>query len=555
MMKKALSLILALAMALSLAACGGSKTETPADNGGSTADNTSAEPTQMTLILRGGTYAEALKASLPDFEAEHNVKIDVQELSFDDLHTGIALDAVNSTGAYDLCMVDGSWMAEFTENNVLANLSEMGYSFDDDIIPATTTICKVDDNIYLAPFFGNVTVMLYNKQLIADAGYTPEDITTFEDLKVIAQKTKDAGKTGFLIRGGSADNIVSDFIPHLLVHGGWVIDENNQPTVDTPEFKAAMQEYLDLYALGGTMDKDDIVAAIDGGTAALGQAWPGWYVPTADTNANYTVIPTKLNDSDTPKNTSMYGVWCIGIPNNAPHKDLAMELLHNFDEAKAEQVAQMETDVDRFEDELGTYLVKLSSKQLSNKDSETLNTILHCIGDFERISDHARNIKEAAQEMHDKQLVFSEKAQEELKVFERAVHDVLDLTMTSFKNGDLNLARQVEPLEEVIDGLSLDVKQRHVRRLRKGKCTIELGFILSDVITNFERVSDHCSNIAVCLVQVNEDEFDTHAYLDELRQEDNKDFQSKVLACREKYQLPPTKQERLAEKNAKLLAE
>ena len=327
MMKKALSLILALAMALSLAACGGSKTETPADNGGSTADNTSAEPTQMTLILRGGTYAEALKASLPDFEAEHNVKIDVQELSFDDLHTGIALDAVNPTGAYDLCMVDGSWMAEFTENNVLANLSEMGYSFDDDIIPATTTICKVDDNIYLAPFFGNVTVMLYNKQLIADAGYTPEDITTFEDLKVIAQKTNDAGKTGFLIRGGSADNIVSDFIPHLLVHGGWVIDENNQPTVDTPEFKAAMQEYLDLYALGGTMDKDDIVAAIDGGTAALGQAWPGWYVPTADTNANYTVIPTKLNDSDTPKNTSMYGVWCIGIPNNAPHKDLALELL------------------------------------------------------------------------------------------------------------------------------------------------------------------------------------------------------------------------------------
>ena len=326
-MKKALSLILALAMALSLAACGGSKTETPADNGGSTADNTSAEPTQMTLILRGGTYAEALKASLPDFEAEHNVKIDVQELSFDDLHTGIALDAVNSTGAYDLCMVDGSWMAEFTENNVLANLSEMGYSFDDDIIPATTTICKVDDNIYLAPFFGNVTVMLYNKQLIADAGYTPEDITTFEDLKVIAQKTKDAGKTGFLIRGGSAENIVSDFIPHLLVHGGWVIDENNQPTVDTPEFKAAMQEYLDLYALGGTMDKDDIVAAIDGGTAALGQAWPGWYVPTADTAANYTVIPTKLNDSDTAKNTSMYGVWCIGIPNNAPHKDLALELL------------------------------------------------------------------------------------------------------------------------------------------------------------------------------------------------------------------------------------
>ena len=235
--------------------------------------------------------------------------------------------------------------------------------------------------------------------------------------------------------------------------------------------------------------------------------------------------------------------------------DLAMELLQGYDVAKAEQVAQMETDVDRFEDELGTYLVKLSSRQLSGKDSETLNTILHCIGDFERISDHARNVKEAAQEMYDKKLDFSDKAQEELKVFERAVHDILDITMNSFIKGDLNLARQVEPMEEVIDGLSLDVKQRHVRRLRKGKCTIELGFILSDVITNFERVSDHCSNIAVCLVQVNEDEFDTHAYLDELRQEDNLDFQGKVMACREKYQLPPTKQDRVMEKNAKLLAE
>lgn len=168
---------------------------------------------------------------------------------------------------------------------------------------------------------------------------------------------------------------------------------------------------------------------------------------------------------------------------------------------------------------------------------------------------HARNVKEAAQEMYDKKLDFSDKAQEELKVFERAVHDILDITMNSFIKGDLNLARQVEPMEEVIDGLSLDVKQRHVRRLRKGKCTIELGFILSDVITNFERVSDHCSNIAVCLVQVNEDEFDTHAYLDELRQEDNLDFQGKVMACREKYQLPPTKQDRVMEKNAKLLAE
>lgn len=358
-MKKALSLILALAMSLTLVACGGSKTETPADPGTSDSSTTS-EPTKMTLILRGGTYAEAIKHSLAAFEAENNVVIETQELSFDDLHTGIALDAVNATGSYDLCMVDGSWMAEFTENGVLANLSDMGYSFDDDIIPATTSICINDGSIYLAPYFGNVTIMLYNKQLIEDAGYKPEEITTFEDLMDIAQKTNAAGKTGFLIRGGSGDNIVSDFIPHLLAYGGWVVDENNNPTVNTPEFKAAFENYLKLYALGDTMDKDDIVAAIDNGNAALGQGWPGWYVPTADSNANYIAIPTKLNDADTAKNTSMYGVWCIGIPANAPHKDLAMKLFEYV----------MSADVQKDSIEIGGVPCRYSSLQ----DAEVLKT-------------------------------------------------------------------------------------------------------------------------------------------------------------------------------------
>ena len=328
-MKKLFALILTLAMVMSLAACG-SKEEKPAETPSETPSETpaeSAEPTKLTLILRGGTYGDVIKAALPAFEAENNVKCEVLDLSFDDLHSKIALDAVNAKGAYDLCMVDGSWMAEFTENEVLANLSEMGYSFDDDIIPATTDICVVDDDIYLAPYFGNVTVMLYNKQLIADAGYAPEDIDTFADLMDIAQKSNAAGKKGFLIRGGSGDNIVSDFIPHLLAYGGWVVDENNQPTVNTPEFNAAFENYIELYKLGDTLDKDDIVAAIDNGDAALGQGWPGWYVPTADSNANYTVIPTKLDDSDSAKNTSMYGVWTIGICNNSQNKEMTLKLM------------------------------------------------------------------------------------------------------------------------------------------------------------------------------------------------------------------------------------
>ena len=327
-MKKLLTLVLALAMTLSLAACGGS--DTTATDSGSSGDSSSGEPTKMTLILRGGAYGESLQAMLPAFEEEHNVDIEVQLLSFDDLHTGIALDAVNETGTYDLCMVDGSWMAEFTANGVLANLSEMGYSFDDDIIPATTSICMVDDNIYLAPYYGNVTVMMYNKQLLADAGYAPEDIDSFQDIQDIAQKTRaaDSSKNGFLIRGGSADNILSDFLPHLVVHGGWVVDENNNPTVDTPEFRAAMEDYLALYNVGGTLDKDDIVASVTSGETAMAQIWPGWYTPTADGPADYITIPTKLTDDGQDMGAvALQGVWCIGIPDNAPHKDLALELL------------------------------------------------------------------------------------------------------------------------------------------------------------------------------------------------------------------------------------
>ena len=218
--------------------------------------------------------------------------------------------------------------------------------------------------------------------------------------------------------------------------------------------------------------------------------------------------------------------------------NLSMGLLREYNEEKAKRVVELENRVDRFEDELGSYLVKLSARDMSEQDSHTLTSILHCIGDFERISDHARNVKEAAEEMYVKKLQFSEKAGKELEVFTRAVHDILKITMLCFAEEDLGLAGQVEPLEEVIDGLNKDIKQRHVKRLQKGKCTIELGFILSDITTNLERVSDHCSNIAVCMLQEKGDGQEPHAYLDELKTEDNIDFMGKVHVYRERYRLP-----------------
>lgn len=218
--------------------------------------------------------------------------------------------------------------------------------------------------------------------------------------------------------------------------------------------------------------------------------------------------------------------------------NLSMELLGNYNEETAERVVELEGRVDKFEDALGSYLVRLSAKDMSEQDSHTLTAILHCIGDFERISDHARNIKEAAEEMDKKKLQFSEKAGKELEVLKKAIHDILKITMLCFAEEDFSLAKQVEPLEEVIDGLNMDIKKRHVKRLQKGKCTIELGFVLSDITTDMERVSDHCSNIAVCMLQERGDEYDPHAYLDGLKSEDNMDFKGKVMAYRERYRLP-----------------
>lgn len=325
-MKKLLALILALTMALSLAACGGKEDDAAppaADDGAST----SAEPTKMTLILRAGTYADVIKECLPAFEAEHNVTCEVQELSESDLYSGIALDAINAEGTYDLCMVDGSWMAEFTENGVLANLSELGYELDDDVIPATTSICYVGDDLYLAPYYGNVTVLLFNKANVEAAGYDADSIQSLDDVLAICQKAQADGKKGFIYRGDNQNNLVVDFLPILLSFGGWVIDENNQPTVNTDEFKAAMNYYLDLIATGEAQVKDDLIASVDTGAGTMGIGWPGWYTPTADTAADYIALSGAASAGAQAYNSNVYGIWTIGVPANSQHKELGAELL------------------------------------------------------------------------------------------------------------------------------------------------------------------------------------------------------------------------------------
>ena len=215
----------------------------------------------------------------------------------------------------------------------------------------------------------------------------------------------------------------------------------------------------------------------------------------------------------------------------------ALSLVDKYSEEGVACVQNMEAKVDRYEDELGTYLVKLSHKDISETDSHSLSIMLHCIGDFERISDHAVNIMESAQELYQKGLNFSDNAKKDLGVLGQAVEDIINTAYEVFDKQDMKLAEKIEPLEEVIDELSKEVKHRHIQRLRSGECTIEMGFILSDITTSLERVADHCSNIGVCVTQVSEDLYDTHSHLNTVKNQPDESFYHELEDARIKYQL------------------
>ncbi|ADL32858.1 Na+/Pi-cotransporter family protein [Butyrivibrio proteoclasticus B316] len=219
----------------------------------------------------------------------------------------------------------------------------------------------------------------------------------------------------------------------------------------------------------------------------------------------------------------------------------AIDLITDYNQEVADEVEHLERKIDSYEDQLGTYLMKINSHHLGEADSHTLSLLLHCITDYERISDHALNISEKAKGMSDGKRSFSPKAQTEMDIFASAVKEIMDLAIRSFAEQDVNLAKTIEPLEETIDGINMEVKRRHVRRLRKGKCTIEQGFDLSDIGTDFERIADHCSNIAVGIIEVDEDLYDAHEYLETLKREKSDGFEQAVDFYERKYMLPSVK--------------
>lgn len=218
--------------------------------------------------------------------------------------------------------------------------------------------------------------------------------------------------------------------------------------------------------------------------------------------------------------------------------DRAVGLLTVYDEEIAERIRKEEDTVDKYEDQLGTYLLRLSTKDLSKEDGHRLSLMLHSLGDIERISDLAVNILLAVEQMHKKELIFSKKAMDELAVYSKALKDILTMTVDAFEQNDRYKAALVQPLEELMDDMNKELKKRHVKRLRKGKCTIELGLSLSDISDTYERISDHCSNIATCVIQVEDDELDAHEHRKEVKAQDAKWYDEQYRAYEQKYALP-----------------
>lgn len=215
----------------------------------------------------------------------------------------------------------------------------------------------------------------------------------------------------------------------------------------------------------------------------------------------------------------------------------AVTLLDNYDTAVFAEVQEIEGAIDKYEDKIGSYLIKIAETQLSTSDSKTVSELLHCIGDIERISDHALNIAEAAKEIRDKKIKFSEKALEDIRVITAAVDEILGLSVIALTEGNMEKAAMIEPLEQVIDRLKRKIKTGHIDRLRQGDCTVEMGFVLSDLLTNYERISDHCSNIAVCIIEINNDTFETHEYLNNIKSGEGTEFVELYESYKQKYAL------------------
>ena len=334
-MKRKLAMILTGCILLSsLVGCGNNSQSK--SGGGSVTSN--AEPTKLVIAARGGSHVDVINAVKEKFEQENNCKIEVLGLESDELKQKVSLDAPNKEGAYDIAMADDPWMPEFSETNVLADLTKMGYKEDTDFVKKSLDVGKnpyeVGD-IYALPFAGNVQFLFYNKQLLESNKL--EVPQTWEDvLKVSKAINGKDGKVGYVIRGQQGNPIVSDYLPILWAYGGNVFDKDWNVIVDSKEGKESLQMYIELLKNGANYEKNDIVSAISSGKGALSLGWPSWYISGENATAEYAPVPTKINASSKTSDTGMIGNWMMGVTANSKNKELALKFLEYVTSAEVQ---------------------------------------------------------------------------------------------------------------------------------------------------------------------------------------------------------------------------
>lgn len=332
-MKRKLSLVLAGAMvAATLAGCGGDNAATPPAGGSASgsagAGGASGQTAKLVVAARGGSHVDVMEAVKGKFEQENNCTVEILGLEAADLKQNVSLDTRNAEGAYDLAMADDPWMPEWCEAGVFENLTALGYQTDSDFVKASIDIGKYpygEGDVYALPFAGNVMLMFYNKQVFDDNGFKVPD--NWADTLDIAKKAKAAGKIGYVIRGQQGNPIVTDYLPILWSYGGDVFDKDWNIIIDSQEAKDALNLYIELLANGANYEKNDIVAAVSDGKAAMSLGWPSWYISGTDASSAYAVIPGKKDASAAEHPSGMIGNWMMGVTANSTNKELALKFL------------------------------------------------------------------------------------------------------------------------------------------------------------------------------------------------------------------------------------
>jgi len=310
MRKQLLSLLFTFILMIGCTACGSKAAQV--DSGAT-----------ITIAARDGSHSNVINAVKSTFEQEHNCTINVIPLSANDIHDNAIKDAANQAGSYDIIMIDDPLMPEYIEKNILCNLTKLGYTDDEDFVEKSRLLGKEPYPLgatYAVPFSGNVQLLFYN----ADVVDSSSDLTNWQSIYEISEKLSSEGKKGYAIRGQTGNPIVSDFLPILWSFGGDILVDN-RVVLDSKESREALEFYCKLYETGGNYEKDDLVEAVSSGEAAFALGWPSWFITNNGVSAEFSQIPGQKDASSELLPTGEIGNWLLGVTNNSPNKELALE--------------------------------------------------------------------------------------------------------------------------------------------------------------------------------------------------------------------------------------